>query len=123
MLQCECVDLLYPCACLAICPRCVPASLPVHAGIAALHRINNSRKWTDYRSAACVQLNSDEPCCALVSVKHHLITGCVFIIIIIVVIIIIIISLLPSLKSETMGTPKRLLLSWSSLASAASARS
>ncbi len=59
----------------------------------------------DYRSAARVQLNSDEPCGALVSVKHHLITGCVFIIIIIIIVIIII-SLHPSLKSETMGPLK-----------------
>lgn len=67
-------------------------------------RVQLDGSWMDYRSPARVQLNSDEPCCALVSVKHHLITGCVFIIIIVVVIIIII-SLLPSLKSETMASP------------------
>lgn len=83
---------------------------------------NPSPRWTDNRSAARVRLNSDEPRCALMSVKHHLITGCVFIIIV-VVIIIIIIGLHPSLKSETMGSPKRLLLNGSSPASAARARS
>lgn len=62
-----------------------------------------SRGWMDYRSFVCVQLTPDEPRCALVSIKHHLITGCVFIIII--VIIIIIINRLPSLKSETMDSP------------------
>lgn len=103
-----------------ICPGCFPSSLPVHAGIVTLNRVGKSQRWVDYRLAVRVRLNSDEPCCALVSVKHHLITGCVFIIIIIVIIII---SLLPSLKSETMGSLKRLLLNWSSLASAASAGS
>lgn len=101
--------------CPDIRPGRFPSSFPVHAGIVTLNRVSESRRWMDYRSAARVRLNSDEPCCALVSVKHHLITGCVFIIIV-VVIIIIIISLHPSLKSETMGSPKRLLLNWSSLA-------
>lgn len=100
------------------------SSFPVNAGIVTPNRVSESQRWMDYRLTVRVQLNSDDPCCALVSVKHHLITGCVFIIIIIiVVIIIIIISLHPSLKSETMGSPKRLLLNWSSLAFAASAPS
>ncbi len=96
--------------------------LPMHAGKVTPDRVSEPQRWVDYRLAARVQLNSDEPCGALVSVKHHLITGCVFIIIIIITITIII-GLHPSLKSETMGSPKRLLLSWSSLAFAASARS
>lgn len=108
--------------CIPVLAWCFPAFFSSASWNSDPNRINESRRWTDYRSAARVQLNSDEPCCALVSVKHHLITGCVFIIII-NIIIIIIISLLPSLKSETMGTPKRLLLNWSSLAFAASARS
>lgn len=89
------VTFLFFLLCLLACLAC--------AGRVTRNTTSSSGEWMDYRSPACVQRKSDEPCCALVSIKHHLITGCVFIIIIFIIIIII--SLLPSLKSETMGSP------------------
>lgn len=101
----------YPYGCLDICPGRFPSFEWPKTGKASPHD-----GWIIDRLPVC---HSDEPCRVPVSVKHHLITGCVFIIII-VVIIIIIISLHPSLKAETMGSLKRLLLNWSSVAFAAS---